>query len=427
MSSSNKPFYITSVSNGHVLSNQANGSPSGVVAENRGDQGDEEKWTLEAGDEPNVVALKNASNGKYLHANGGTSWCTVGTGEKQWWRLSNDELSPPGACRLSPVPYPGVFLNHFQGQAARKGAVGIKVHMWQWEGHVPQWLSWYFMDANNVGFNPLAPGALSSASSDSGASKADLDSKLKALEEREAALAKKDKEQSAEWEKKMKNAQDGQAALAKKDKDQSAEWDKKMKDLQNRQASAVSEEKQRTDDYNKKLKELQAREDELAKKEQQAKSSKGATGDKSDKDDQTKKDADIQRKLDNLKSAEQKIAADRAALSKAKTDLAAKEKDLEQRRKKLEDRKPTNGQNGSAESDLQKKQRDNAQLEKRLARLEDQLANMNGSSDAEADKPQVNGTSNGSASKGAGSAGCGFKHYKPPRKINRKVVGLLYE
>lgn len=134
MSNSNKPFYITSVSNGHVLSNQSNNLPSGVVAENRGDQGDEEKWTLEAGDEPNVIALKNASNGKYLHANGGGSWSTVGTGEKQWWRLSNDELSPPGACRLSPVPYPGVFLNHFQGQAARKGAVGIKVHMWQWEG-----------------------------------------------------------------------------------------------------------------------------------------------------------------------------------------------------------------------------------------------------------------------------------------------------
>lgn len=132
MPDSNKAFYVTSVSNGHVLANQANGRPSGVVAENKGQQGDEEKWTMEAGSEPNVVALRSASNGKYLHANGGGCWATVGTGEKQWWRISSDDVTAPGACRFSPVQYPNVYLNHFEGRPVAKGAVGMKVHLWTW-------------------------------------------------------------------------------------------------------------------------------------------------------------------------------------------------------------------------------------------------------------------------------------------------------
>jgi hypothetical protein len=132
MSDTNKAFFVTSVSNGHVLANRADGRPSGVVAENKGDQGDAEKWTIEAGDEANQVALKNAANGQYLHANGNKCWATVGTGEKQWWKISSDGVTAPGACRLSPVEYPDVYLNHFQGKAVRKGAVGMKVHMWTW-------------------------------------------------------------------------------------------------------------------------------------------------------------------------------------------------------------------------------------------------------------------------------------------------------
>ena len=128
-----KAFYITSVSNGLVLAHQPSGKPSGVAVENKGDGGDREKWTVEAGDQPNVIALKNASNGEYLHANGGTNWSTVGTGAKQWWKISNDNVTAPGACGLSPVDFPSVFLNHFQGRAAKKGGGQVKVHMWQWE------------------------------------------------------------------------------------------------------------------------------------------------------------------------------------------------------------------------------------------------------------------------------------------------------
>jgi hypothetical protein len=32
-----------------------------------------------------------------------------------------------------------------------------------------------------------------------------------------------------------------------------------------------------------------------------------------------------------------------------------------------------------------------------------------------------------SASGSAVPPGCGYKHYKPPRKLNRKVIGLVYE
>ena len=130
---SSKTFYLASVSNGHVLAQQENGRPSGVVVENRGDRGDEQKWTIEHGDEPNTIALKCAANGKYLHCYEGKSWGKVGTGEKQWWKISNDDVSAPGACRIGPVDHPDVFLNHHSGNTVRRGAAGTKVHMYKWE------------------------------------------------------------------------------------------------------------------------------------------------------------------------------------------------------------------------------------------------------------------------------------------------------
>ena len=133
MAESSKAFYVTSVSNGLVLANQPNSRPSGVVAANCGDKGDDEKWIIEAGDKPDVVALKNASNGQYLRAEGGRNSSKAGTGDKQWWAISRDRVLAPGACSLSPVDYPNIYLNHFQGRAVPKGHVGMTVHMWQWE------------------------------------------------------------------------------------------------------------------------------------------------------------------------------------------------------------------------------------------------------------------------------------------------------
>jgi chromosome segregation ATPase len=175
----------------------------------------------------------------------------------------------------------------------------------------------------------------------------------------------------------------------------------------------------------------------------------------SDDNAQAEKDqeADIQRQLDDLKSTEQKIAADRASLGKSKADFTAKLEWFQQRQKSFEDQKSSaqhdamqakkdleqyyreidfqkppgsrrvsqqySSQNGIRDSDLQKKERENADLEKRLAKLEDQLAHMS-TSGGQSEHPKVNGT----VSKG--TEDCGYRHYKPPRKLNRKVIGFVY-
>jgi chromosome segregation ATPase len=247
--------------------------------------------------------------------------------------------------------------------------------------------------------------------------------------------------------------------LGQKDDERAAEWEKKMKEVQERQDALAQEENDRAESYKQKLQELQSREAGLANKEEQKSAESGASeGDKLGEDDgkaQTEKEqeADIQRKLDDLKSTEQKIAADRASLGKCKTDFAAKLEWFQQRQKSFEDQKSSaqhdalqakkdleqrhreidfqkspgsrrashlqNSQNGIQDSDLQKKQRENADLEKRLAKLEDQLAHMS-ASDGQSGHPKVNGTGK------EGAEGCGYRHYKPPRKLNRKVIGFVY-
>lgn len=62
-----KEFYIVSVANGQVLSQQPTGSPSALTAQYKGDQDKQQKWTVESGDEPNVVALKCTATGQYLN------------------------------------------------------------------------------------------------------------------------------------------------------------------------------------------------------------------------------------------------------------------------------------------------------------------------------------------------------------------------
>lgn len=132
-SNSSRTFYLASVSNGHVLAHQENNRPSGVVVENKGDRSNEQKWTVEYGDDPNTIALKCAANDKYLHCFEGKSCCKVGTGDKQWWKISNDDVSAPGACRIGPVDFPDEYLNHHSGNTVRRGAAGAKVHMYKWE------------------------------------------------------------------------------------------------------------------------------------------------------------------------------------------------------------------------------------------------------------------------------------------------------
>jgi hypothetical protein len=98
---------------GHTLAYQESGRPSGAALEYRGDHDKEQKWMIEAGDEPNMVALKCVANGKYLHAEP-KKFGKVGTGDKQWWKIlpGGDEgiIRPLGSCRLHVAENPEWFL-----------------------------------------------------------------------------------------------------------------------------------------------------------------------------------------------------------------------------------------------------------------------------------------------------------------------------
>jgi chromosome segregation ATPase len=289
------------------------------------------------------------------------------------------------------------------------------------------------------------------------------------------SLTREENHSASGFDSKLKSLEDRGNTIAQKDQDRSAEWDEKMKEVQDRQEALVQEEKDRAAIYEQKLKDLQAREDEVAKREEQDGSSKAAADsnnnkefDKEASNAQAKREAEIQRKLDDLKLTEQKVAADRAALDKSRTDLAAERKEFQQRVKEFEDAKlsaendalqakknleqrqrefenqtssalkknstpatrqpDANTVDGTSEAELQRKQRENAKLEQRLARLEKQLSQMSAASIISDGTSKGNGTAKGRIfSNGSGAMGCGYKHYKPPRKLERKLIGMIYE
>lgn len=274
------------------------------------------------------------------------------------------------------------------------------------------------MSDTDVSFNPLTSVADEKETKQPDTKQADYDEKLKALEERDNALAEKDQARSTEW-------------------------DDKMKDLQDRQAKSAREEEERTANYDRKLKDLQDREAALSRQNEEAKSSNDKTSEdnkSNDNEARAQREADFQRKLDELSSAEQKLAFDRAALQKSQSDLEKREKDIVQLQKKLEAFKASDAPKPStnahttsdknAEQRLEKTQKDNASLEQRLVKLEDQLSKMGKSSEKQSNgKPQINGTANSPkpSKVDAGLPGCGYKHYKPPRKLNRRLIGMVYE
>jgi hypothetical protein len=121
-------FYLAGVGTGQVLTHK---DPSGLVFENKGDHEDEEKWTVESGDEPNVVALRNVASGKYINCPKAQDSQKIGTGEKQWWRVSNDNVTPHGACRFNLVDSPDLFL-YTSGNVMSKGrTLDVTLRRWK--------------------------------------------------------------------------------------------------------------------------------------------------------------------------------------------------------------------------------------------------------------------------------------------------------
>ncbi|KAL5382077.1 hypothetical protein DPSP01_006755 [Paraphaeosphaeria sporulosa] len=348
-------FYITSVAHGMVLARSPNGQPSGVVAQNRGDQDAPQKWLVESGDSPNIIALRCASTNDYLHANGGGNWSTVGTGAKQWWKLDTDNVTVPGACRLSPVEYPKVFLNHFQGIRVAKGQ-SMKVHMWQWEQPNQFCLTWYFFPADGS-FGPSS--GTSSAASEASTAK---------IEELETG--------KKEAEKKLKELQDNKTASDAKLKelqDSKKEYDAKLAELEEGKTGSADT-----------IKELQ---DKLARRDRELEEHKAA----------------LKKNVDDQKAADAQRAHDDAAKQELKTHKKAAKLEDKARKKEA-------------------KQAEKAQKKPQKLELTSRLPPSPPPSPPQ-EKVTVSATS-GVAEEVKN--GCKHVVLPPPRKIRRKVVGIVY-
>jgi hypothetical protein len=118
-----KTFYLSNVNKGYVLAFKDKGSYGHeIVIENAGVHDAEQKWTVDYGDEPDTIALKNVATGKYLRCLELKTGGDVAIGDKYWWKTSVAELTVPGACRIqAPGGRSQYFLENRQGNGLRKG------------------------------------------------------------------------------------------------------------------------------------------------------------------------------------------------------------------------------------------------------------------------------------------------------------------
>jgi hypothetical protein len=115
----------------YVLTYQKSRMPSGAVVDHKGRRKDEQEqqWTVEYGDEPDVIALRNVASGTYMRSEKPENYKAVGTGDKEWWKMSFDN-TPPRCFRLAPmvgskpIPY---FLDYYGGSTVRSIDSGGKL------------------------------------------------------------------------------------------------------------------------------------------------------------------------------------------------------------------------------------------------------------------------------------------------------------
>jgi hypothetical protein len=127
-------YYFTAVAYGHVLAYKEDNSPSGVVFKSKDGDRDEEKWTVEYGEEPNTIALRCVANGKYLNSPKRARFNNVTAGDRQWWRMSGDNVIAPGAFTLTPADSPTLFLNCMAGGVLKKNHGGIVADLMESRG-----------------------------------------------------------------------------------------------------------------------------------------------------------------------------------------------------------------------------------------------------------------------------------------------------
>jgi hypothetical protein len=118
---STKTFYLASLHHGFVLAQQEDGKPSGVVVTHAEQSNNAHHWIIEHGGVPNVIALKSAANGKYMGCSKVEKYAKVGTvDDKQLWKVSRENVGPPGAFHLDLVDSSGLSLR-WCGQDLSKG------------------------------------------------------------------------------------------------------------------------------------------------------------------------------------------------------------------------------------------------------------------------------------------------------------------
>ncbi|KAK5737814.1 hypothetical protein LTR17_006462 [Elasticomyces elasticus] len=269
----------------------------------------------------------------------------------------------------------------------------------------------------------------------------DAQTKLKELQEKEAELASKDSQQQKDWSAKQKELQDREASLAKSEEEQQSKHAAKTKELQEREAalamraeslnSGNESAKEQLRKLKDQLKDLKARENALVQKEEDA----AASG---------------KCKLDQLQRRETALAKkekESTSTAEAKLkDLQKREREIEEREKQVKAResevtkstaastvggaranssKPRDGasSNGAKKDSPQDEQM--KELQKRLSKLEDQLGTSKPSANT---KPQSNGTpGKGKPNAAPAPVSCGHEIHRPPRKLERKVVGYVYK
>ncbi|KAK3647432.1 hypothetical protein LTR22_013725 [Elasticomyces elasticus] len=471
--SEGKSCYIVTVGGGKCVDNKGPNKVLDCLPNTTKSQ----QWIVEPSDQPNVVAFKSCEDGLYLRNNNprAVSGAPIGMGEKQLWTL--EQGRNPGSCliRSNACEIGKSYLNDFQGLYRDNN----KVHMWQMEKSLQFWLDWYLLDANNAPFNPI----------EASSGTADLEEREKKLAEREEQV--KDAEQKsdalAEREASVKKTEDEVAKqkddLQKREEatqKSEEETAKQQEDLEKRAESTKKSE----DDNAKKQEELQEREaaikkreSEAAKREEesQAKTSEPkseAVQKKVDTSDVDQKSKDLDKKEAEVKKREEQVAKQEADLrrrasqsasseqtktngndqqkaaelekredsvSKRERDAAKKEEDLRKRASELEKAKKSQSQHQAARGEASagtaaskhamellkaenerlvlKGENDTLKLQMKVKDLEHELEKTK---HAAADKSIMRPSK-------AINYGCGHKAYPPPRKIEKRIVGIMYE
>jgi hypothetical protein len=129
-------MYLQSLTAGFVLTYRDEEKTDMIRVGFVGDRGDNDKWTLECGDESDTVAIKLVLKGQYLtcdRRHGGRVFLRNG---KDWWKITHrtDKHWPPGSYAICPVDSPKYYLNVAEGSKMFVGYSAWASRMYEWGG-----------------------------------------------------------------------------------------------------------------------------------------------------------------------------------------------------------------------------------------------------------------------------------------------------